>query len=376
MSKETKNKTKRHPDAVGIFVVLFLVSLGLAALYGWWKLEPLYFTIPLYIIAVFFISIGAFGIVFELTVGGDGRVDRTNYAMAMMILVWSASLVYYSISTDITALHWLSLVFGGIFGFIALVTFIVQLNKDIRLRPKPTLGWITAIIIILVLYVTAAYYLERPAVLVLIPFTFVLLYVEYLRSTFLGRVPKEAQGSEVIDKSKPGIGAPYRSIPSRLIPRDSVRNLLGIRWYLYLILIFFLCLFLALTQLGIEGTRFGSFYEAVIYAYVGILAIVIAFAVLVIQRGTQKNRTEHLKRALEGLVQMYVIFALIAVTGLLLGTDINGEVLTRSVEPSEILGSANAALNICRILTTEFTILAFPAGLLYLHAMIKDFIRS
>jgi len=372
MSKETKNKTKRHPDAVGIFVGSFLVSLGLAALFGWWKLEPLFLKVPLYIVATLIIGLAVFGIIEEFT-----PKAKQNYSMSAMLLTWFASLMYASNLTDISALRWLFLVFAGIFGFIALIAFIVQANKDIRSRPRPTLGWITAIIVILVLYVIAAYYLERPAILVLIPFTFVSLYAEHLRSKFLGGAVKEAQDSEVIDRPETDAVTPYPilgiKLPSR---RDVLRNLAGIRLSLYPILIFFLCLFLAVTQLGIEETPFGSFYEAVIYAYVGILAIVIAFAVLVIQRGTQKNRTEHLKRALEGLVQMYVIFALIAVTGLLLGTDINGEVLTRSVEPSEILGSVNASLNICRILTTEFTILAFPAGLLYLHAMIKDFIRS
>lgn len=372
MSKETKNKTKRHPDPVGVITGIILLFLGLAALFGWGKLEPLFLKVPLYIVATLIIGFAVFGIIDEFT-----PKAKQNYSMSAMLLTWFASLTYASNLTDISALRWLFLVVAGIFGFIALIAFIAQANKDIRSRPRPTLGWIAATIVMLGLYVTTACYLARPAILVLIPFTFILLYAEGLRSTFLGPKLRAAEGSRLISREQADTETAYASFRGRFDPRVSLKNLTGIRWSLGLILLFFLCLFyLVVTQLGIEETRFDSFYEAVIYAYVGILAIVIAFTVLVIQRGTQKNRTEHLKRALEGLVQMYVIFALIAITGLLLGTDINGEVLTRSVEPSEILGSVNAFLNISRILTIEFTILAFPAGLLYLHAMIKDFLKS
>jgi hypothetical protein len=371
MSKETKNRVKRHPDPTGVIIGIILLLMGLAALYGWWELDSLFFKVPLYIVATLIISFAAFGIISEFT-----PKAKQNYSMSAMILVWSASLVYPSISTDITALRWLSVVFAGIFGFIALIAFIVQLTKDIRSRPRPTFGLITAIIIILVIYITAAYYLAYPAILVLFPFTFIVIYAEYLRSAFLGGAVKEAQSSGVIDRPKTDAVTTYLNFRIKLASRDVLRNLRGIRWSLGLISVIFLCLFLTVTQLGIEGTHFGSFYEAVIYAYVGILAIVIAFAVLVIQRRPQEPRAAHLKRALEGLVQMYVVFALIAITGFLLGTDINGKILTQSTGFREILGSLDDLLNISRILATEFTVLAFPASLLYLHAMIKDFLRS
>lgn len=376
MSKETKNKTKKYPDLAGIFTGLLIVGIGLASLYGWWKLEPLYFTIPLYIIAVFFISIGAFGIVHELTVGGDGRVDRTNYAMVVMVLIWAASLVYPSISTDITALRLLSIAFASLIGFIGLVTLAVQVNKDIR--SKPLLGWTIAFIMTLPIYIGSYWYFADLRILLLIPFTFILLYVEYLRSTFLGRAVKGAQskGNKGVDKSETDIETPYLSIRRKLAPRDVLRNLAGIRSSLYgTLIVFFVLFYIIVTQVAIGGSHFSPFYEAVIYAYLGILAIVIAFTVLVLQRRSQKQATEHLRRALAGLVQMYVVFVFITVAGLLLGTDVNVEVLTRSVELSEILGSLDAFFNICRILAIEFTILAFPAGLLYLYAMIKDFLR-
>jgi len=375
VSKRTKSKKGKRPDPTGIIAGLVLVIMGLASLYGWWELDPLYFKIPLYIIASFLIGIGALVFILEFTVGTETKVDRSNYAMAAMFLVGSASLAYPAITADIMALRWLSGVFASLCGFIGIIALAVQGNKDIR--SNPTLGWIIAIVIILGLYPVLGWYFAYPVILLFIPFTFVLLYVEYLRSTFLGRAAKKAQGSDVIDKSETDIGTPYRSFRAKLAPRDVLRNLSGIRWSLYIVLIFFLCLFYFLvTQADMERPDFSFFYQAVIYAYLGILAIVIAFAILVIQRRTQKQATEHLRRALTGLVQMYIVFVLITVTGLLLGTDVNGEILTRSAELSEILSSVDSFLNICRIIAVEFSILAFPAGLLYLHAMIKDFLRS
>jgi len=83
MNKETKNKTKKHPDPFAVIAGIILFFLGLFSLFGWWKLEALYFTIPLYIIATFFISFGAFGIIYEFTAGSGARVDRSDYAVVI-----------------------------------------------------------------------------------------------------------------------------------------------------------------------------------------------------------------------------------------------------------------------------------------------------
>jgi len=73
---------------------------------------------------------------------------------------------------------------------------------------------------------------------------------------------------------------------------------------------------------------------------------------------------------------MYVIFAIVTVAGLLLGTEVSSDILLGSAGLSKILESVDSLLNFCRILAVESAILAFPVGLLYLYAMIKDFMRS
>jgi hypothetical protein len=204
-----------------------------------------------------------------------------------------------------------------------------------------------------------------------------LLYNEYLNTAFLRASVTETQSSEVLNKSKTDIASPYRSLGEKLDPRSVLRNLRGIRPFLYTILFLFLILFYFMVTLQpAEKHSFSLFYEVVVAAYLGMLAIIIAFAVLVIRRQTQREVTEHFRRAITGLVQMYVIFALVTVAGLLLGTEVSGDILTGGVGLSVILESVDNFLNLCRLLAVESAVLAFPVGLLYLYAMIRDFMRT
>jgi hypothetical protein len=365
-----KNKKDKHPKSTGIGTGILLIILGLAALYGWWKLEPIFFRVPLYIVATLLIGFAIFGIIEEFTLKA-----KTNCSLAGLFLTWAISLLYSYSVIHISALRWLFLIFAGFFGVIALIAFAVQANKDIRSRP--ILGLITAIVVIPSLYIVLGWLFAQPVILLFIPFTFVLLYNEYLSTAFLRAPVTKTQRGEVLHESKTDITAPYRSLGETLNPRGALRNLWGIRPFLYGILIFFSILFyFIVTQVSAEKHYFSLFYEAVAAAYLGILAIVIAFAVLVIRRETLQEVTEDFRRAVTGLVQMYVIFALITVVGLILGTEVSGDILTRSMELSEILESVDSLLNVCRLLTLEFAVLAFPVGLLYLYAMIKDFMRS
>lgn len=370
LNKNAEQKKHKHPGPSGVITGIILLVLGLAALYGWWKLEPLFFRVPLYIVATLLIGLAIFGIIEEFTLKA-----KTNYSMAGLLLTWAISLLYSYSVIHISALRWLFLIFAGFFGVIAIVASSVQANKDIRKRPA--LGWIIAIILIPSLYIVLGWYFAQPVILLFIPFTFVLLYNEYLSTAFLRAPVTQTQSGEVLHESKTDITAPYRSLGEKLNPRSALRNLWGIRPFLYGILIFFFILFyFIVTQVPAEKHYFSLFYEAVAAAYLGILAIVIAFAVLVIRRETLQEVTEDFRRAVTGLVQMYVIFALITVVGLILGTEVSGDILTRSMELSEILESVDSLLNVCRLLTLEFAVLAFPVGLLYLYAMIKDFMKS
>ena len=368
LNKNTEQKKRKHPDPSGVIAGIILLVLGLAALYGWWKLEPLFFRVPLYILATLVVGLALFGIIDEFT----PRAGQ-NYSMAAMLLTWFASLMYASTLTDISALRWLSLIFGALFGAIGLIASAIQASKEKRL--KPALLWITAIVVIPSLYIVLGSCLELPInVLLLIPFTLLLFYNEYLITVFLRAPVTRTRSGEVLHESKTDITAPYRSLREKADPRSALRDVWGIRRPLYGILIlFFIIFYFIVTQEPAEKHSFSLFYEAVAAAYVGMLAIVIAFAVLVIRRETLQEVTEHFRRAITGLVQMYVIFALVTVVGLLLGTEVSGDILTRSVGLSEILESVDSLLNVCRLLAAEFAVLAFPVGLLYLYAMIKVF---
>jgi len=363
LNKNARKKKNKHPDRAGVIIGILLLLIGLAALFGWWKLGPLFLKVPLYIIATLIISIAFFGIIEELTAKA-----KSNYSMAAMLVTWSASLIYASNLTDISALRWLFLVFAGLFGFIAIIAFAVQATKDIRSRPRPILGLVTAATVIFGLYIILSSYFTLPIALSFFPLTFILVYTEYLNIKFLRVFDREIQSAEGLHESKSDKTKPYRIV---------LRNLRGIRPWLYGILILFFAIFyFIVTQEPAEMHDFSLFYKVVAAAYLGILAIVIAFAVLVIRRQTQQEVTEHFRRAITGLVQMYVFFAFVTVVGLLLGTEVSGEILTGGAGLGEILESGDSILNLCRLLTVESAVLAFPVGLLYLYAMIQDFLRS
>lgn len=375
LNKNAKKKMNKHLDPAGIITGIILLVIGLAALLGWWKLEPLFLKVPLYIIATIIISIAFFGIIEEFT-----AKEKSNYSMAAMLVTWSVSLIYASNLTDISALRWLSQICAGIFGFIALIAFAVQANKDIRSKPRPILGLVTAATVIFGLYIILSSYFTLPIALSFFPLIFILVCTEYINTKFLRVFDREIQSSEGLDESKYDKPKHYRVVLRNLRSirhRVVLRNLRGIRPWLYGILILFFAIFYFIVTQEPAGMHdFSLFYEVVAAAYLGILAIVIAFAVLVIRRQTQQELTEHFRRAITGLVQMYVFFAFVTVVGLLLGTEVSGEILTRGAGLGEIFESVDSILNLCRLLIVETAVLAFPAGLLYLYAMIQDFLRS
>lgn len=370
LNHHVKNKKDKHSKSTGISFGIFLIFLGLAALYGWWKLEPIFIRVLLYILATLIIGGAIFGIIEEFTLKA-----KTNYSLAGLFLTWAISLLYSYSVIHISALRWLFLIFAGFFGVIAIVALCVQANKDIHKRPA--LRWIIAIILIPGPCIVLGWYLALPLILLFIPLAFVISYNEYLSTKFLRTIVTETESSKILNGSKTNITSPYHRLGEELDPRSVLKNLRGIRPLLYATLFLFSGVFYFMVTLEPgEIHYFNLFYEVVAAAYLGILAIVIAFAVLVIRRETQQNITEHFRLAIMGLVQMYVLFALVTVAGLLIGTEVSGDILLGSVALSEILESVDSFLNFCRILAIEFAVLAFPVGLLYLYAMIKDFMRS
>jgi len=370
-----KETTKHRSQLFGIITAFLILAMGSASLYGWWKVDQLYFEIPLYVVSTFLIAIGIFGLFNELFARNHGRADRINYAMGFMFLVFTISILYQSISTDIAALRWVGFSFTSLFGLITLIAITTQAIKDIR--SNPTLGWIVAIILIPLPYIFASWYTSDLVILLLIPFTFILFYIEYLRTAFLRTPTKETSPSRTPNPSQTDVQTSYTAIKSKLVPKDILlANLRSVRWPLYLSLMFFVVLFYIVVAYVHEDTYdYRSIYEAIIYAYIAILAIVIAFAILILQRQSTKKVTEPLRQALKALVQMYVIFVLITLTGLLIGTEVDGTILTTTTL-GQLFTSIDSFFNICRILALEFTILSFPSGLLYLYAMIKDFLTQ
>jgi hypothetical protein len=353
-----KGKKGKRTKTDNIVAAVFFFLVGGGALFGSWKVEPTAAKVTLYVIASLATSLGSFGLLEALTPKAN-----SNYSLAAMFFALFGFLMYASSLTDINALRWLSIGFAILFGFGALIALIVQVNKDIRQRP--IVKWVIAMLLIAVFTLLFTWLFERPVILSLIPFALIVLYNEYLMTTYLNKPIVEPQTDHLVSDKGPIIVATFRSLP---------KTLRSIRRPVYLILIVFSAVFyFTITQQSSQTCDFSIFYQAVTPAYFGILAIVIAFAVLVIRRDTKQRITGNLRLAINGLVQMYVVFALVNVFGLLIGTDVTGEILTSSTKLNDIIGSADNILHVFQPLVLQFNVSAFPVGLLYLYAMIRDF---
>ena len=354
-AEDKKNQVSR---TAGIGTAVFLFVCGFVALLGWWRLEFTPIRVVLYVIAVLSISLGSFGLVETLT-----AKSKPDYSIAAMLFTWFAFLMYASSLADVDAPRWTYLGFAVFFGLVALIALIVQGSKDIR--QQPSIRWVIALLLILGLPVLLTWHFERPVILCLIPFTLIVLYHEYLRNTYLNKPTAKVQSAQDVSHKKPDLVAPFRSLPGALR---------SVRAPAYLILVTFSGLFyLMILPQTTQAYDFGLFFQAVAPAYLGILAIVIAFAVLVIRREAQQEIGMHFRLAITGLVQMYVVFALVTAVGLLIGTDVSGDFVMTSMKLSEIVKSVDSILNVCRLLILQFAVSAFPVGLLYLYAMIRDF---
>lgn len=357
-NSNAKGKKGKHsePPAIGAIVLFFL--LAFLAMLGWSMIELTPVRVVLYTLGSFSIGLGAFALIDELT-----HKAYSNYSLVLMSFILFALFMNGSRLTDITALRWLSIAFAILFGFGALITLIVQLNKDIR--EKPTLKWVIAVPLILGLPVLFAWLFQRPIILSLVPFGLIVLYNEYLMTTYLTKPAEEPQINPDVSHKGSTVVATFLSLP---------RTLRSIRRPVYPTLIFFSAVFyFTLTQQASQTYDSSIFYQAVAPAYFGILAIVIAFAVLVIRPDKGQRTTEHLRLPITGLVQMYVVFALVNVFGLLIGTGPIGHILTATTNFNDIIGSADNMLHILQLLVLQFAVSAFPVGLLYLYAMIRDF---
>ena len=360
---EDNVKTKKpasFKDTIIIGLVFFII--GLLCLFGYLRNENTIIRVVLYIFATMLISGSSFVIVEVKT-----PKAKSNYSMAVMIGIWAASLIYVSTLTDVRVLHWVPLSLGFLFLSIAVISSIVQAAKDIR--KNSALKRIITITLILGPIPFIAELIARPIILCVIPLAAIMFYNQYLRNTFLSKPGTEVQsGQEVSVKFKKDIGVSIRNICA---------NLLSIGPGLFVILIIFFTLFYFMITQQSKIDNISLFYEVVVTAYLGILAIVIAFAVI-IRKESKQSKTGHLKLAISGLAQMYVFFALVTVAGLLMGSEVNSDILslTINIKLSDIFQSLNGIINILRILILEFAVLAFPAGLWYLRAMIQDFIRQ
>lgn len=353
----------KHPDGLSIFIGIVLIVVAVLLFFGWYHVGLLFLKIVLYIVGSIIASFGTFSIVEEFTPHSDHV-----YSLDAMSLTICASLLYASFSMDISAVKWIFRTVAGILLFFALVQSIEQLNKDIKSRQ--TFAWVTEFLLIFGLFVILSWHFEMPQILLFFPVAAIALDRLYLRSSFLK--PTNSQMEEINNEADVNTGAIGTDIRGRINFEPALRNLAGIFWSLNIVLVLFFGIFyFIIMNVPSEDMPFSFLYGVVAPAYLGILAIVIAFAVLVADK--KEKPLAHIKTGVMGLVQMYVLFSLATLVGLLFGTKIDPSILVGKHELGAYIGQVSGLINICRILAVEFTVLAFPVGIVYLYALIKDF---
>ena len=229
-AKGTSPKRTKASDILAT-LIFFLIACG--ALFGWWKVEPYPAKVTLYVIASLATSLGTFSIVETLT-----PKPNSNYSLAAISFPLFGFLMYASSLTDINALRWLSIAFAILFGLAALIAVIVQANRDIRQRP--VVKWLIAVLLIVGLPFLFTWLFQRPLILSLTPFALIVLYNEYLTTTYLTKSTPQPQTDHRMSHIRPGVVATFLSLPK------TVRS---IRRPVYLILIFFTAVyFFTITQ--------------------------------------------------------------------------------------------------------------------------------
>ena len=360
-NSNAKGKKGKPTKADAIVPILLFFAIGGFALFGWSRIEFTPLRVVLYTVASFSIGLGSFAFREELT-----HKVNPNYSLVLMSFILFAFFIYASHLTDISALRWLSIALAILFGFGALITLIVQFNED--KRAKPIVKRVLPVLLSIGLPLLFTWLFEQPIILLVIPLALIVLYNEYLTTTYLTKPTADPQSNPHVPDKGSIVVSTFRSIP---------RTLSSYRRPVYTILLLFSVVFcFIIIQQASHTYDFSIFYQAVAPAYFGILAIVIAFAVLVIRRDTEHPMPAHLRLPINGLAQMYVIFALVTVFGLLLGTDVTGEILTAGTKLTDILWPPDKFLHVCRLLVLQFSVSAFPVGLLYLYAMIQDFMTT
>ena len=248
------------------------------------------------------------------------------------------------------------------FALVAQITFFFLFIHSINAALKKTkiakkkLPVSLVFLFTVAIYFISSYLIGSTEVLLLLPFSALLVYWAYIRENFVEIQPHQ--------------GAPVKSHV------EALRSYLNRQTDLMMILVFIL---MVISLLFIKGilpipNTFGSLYDVSLTVYAVIFSVVTAFGVLGLGRDEDNPLHAALKKPLLGLAHMCIAFFLISLVGTILGADIEASLFVEGAKLGKAFSWETLGVGVIRILLIEGVIISFPFTLVYLYVILRAFL--
>lgn len=141
---------------------------------------------------------------------------------------------------------------------------------------------------------------------------------------------------------------------------------------LYILLLMFLLFNYNVLTLSEQPTIY-YFYSTSAQVFAALLGIIVMFSILILQKEDKvsNERNRFLKKGLVGFTILYIIILILSFTGIVLKDTVYPNSIQKIPEYPDI----NMFRDILSISIFEFIFLMIPVALLYLYAMISDFLK-
>ena len=191
------------------------------------------------------------------------------------------------------------------------------------------------------------------------------LFFKILLLFFVYGISSSIRERYLIEYIKSDIGAGSKIKKSVFSNVASINNLTLIS-LLLIFLLFYSDVF------AIDSQSILYFYSTTAQVFAALLGIIVMFSILILQKDSEKDdgRKTLLKKGLVGFTILYILIIMFSNMGIVLNNldYLNSEKLPENLTTVDLKGLLSVSI-------FEFVILMIPMGLLYLYAMISDFLE-
>ena len=191
------------------------------------------------------------------------------------------------------------------------------------------------------------------------------LFFKILLLFFVYGISSSIRERYLIEYIKSDIGAGSKIKKSVFSNVASINNLTLIS-LLLIFLLFYSDVF------AIDSQSILYFYSTTAQVFAALLGIIVMFSILILQKDSEKEdgRKTVLKKGLVGFTILYILIIMSSSVGIVLNNldYLNSEKLPENLTNADLKGLLSVSI-------FEFVILMIPMGLLYLYAMISDFLE-